>query len=197
MAEVSAIFTPEDKLEFAAWLSDHYAATFVVDDDQPAINSVDLSAIRSTLVKDLPPIMFVLSQQWSSLPLYKRETTNRYKGQIHYVMQRYGGPAFMWIPGNRLPKGKGHALAAGAFGDYASYYVAPDSDTTIPRPASMTAAFRAAEKWVRNLCEGRRTRYKKTGTVGPWISARAWKLVKLRAAVLANDNLTTSEADAA
>ena len=197
MADIEAILASEDKLEFGAWLSDQYAAKFVLDDDRPAINPVDFSGLRSELTKDLPPIVFVLSDHWSSLPLYKRETVNQYKGQIHYVMQRYGGPAFMWVPGNKLPRPQGHALAAGSFGDYAYYYVAPSGNATIPRPASMTAAFRAAQKWLRNLCEGRRTVYKKTGTVGPWISARAWKLVKLRAAVLANDNLTISSADAA
>jgi hypothetical protein len=197
MADIGAILTPEDKLEFAAWLSDRYAAKFVVDDHRPALDSVDFSALRSELIKDLPPVVFVLSDHWSSLPLYKQETTNQYKGQIHYVMQRYGGPAFMWAPGNRLPRREGHALAAGAFGDYAYYYVAPGSNETIPRPASMTAAFRAAQKWVRKLCEGRRTRYKETGTAGPWISARAWRLVTVGTAVLANDNLTISAADAA
>jgi hypothetical protein len=197
MADIEVILTPEDKLEFAAWLSDQYAAKFVVDDDQPTMSSGEFSALQPELIKDTPRIVFVLSDQWSSLPLYKRETTNQYRGQIHYIMQGYGGPAFMWVPGNRLPTRQGSALAAGSFGDYAHYYVAPNSSATIPRPPSMTAAFRAAQKWLRKLCEGRRTLHKKSGNVGPWISARAWNLVKQRTAVLANDSLTISAADAA
>jgi len=192
MADVSAILTVEDKLEFAAWLSEHYAVKFVVDHDQSLTALDGVSAIRSVLNQDLPPLIFVLSAQWSSLPLYTCETTNQYKGKVHYVMQRYGGPSFMWSPGNVLRTRGGSALAAGLFGDYPYYYVAPESSETVRRPASMTTAFRAAQKWLRTLCEGRRTRYKKTKAVGPWISARASDLVKRRAAVLANNELAIS-----
>lgn len=198
MAEVSIIFAPDDKLEFAAWLRGEYAASFIPDDDSEAVRELtDVVDLEPVLRREFPTLVFILSHSWSHLPLYKRKAVNQYKGEIHYVMQRYGGPAFTWMPGNCISKPTGKAYSAGFFGDYPSYYVAPGSSRTIKRPANMTSAFRAARKWIASLCEGRRVVAKQSGDVGSWISSRAWREVQRGSASLANDALTIVSTDVA
>ena len=150
MSEFSAVLTPEDIFEFAPWLSDVYGSSFVVDDDRPAVTEAsDIEAIRPGLLQDL-----LLSDRWSSRPLYKRKATNRFKGDIHCVMPRCGGPAFIWMPGNRLRGSEVPALPAGLFMDYPNYYLMPDFSAPIDRPPAVAAAFRASRKLLRKMCEG-------------------------------------------
>ena len=93
------------------------------------------------------------------------------------------------MPGNCLQTDGGPAFAAGLFGDYPYYYVEPGSYETVDRPARMVQAYRASQRKIKGICEGRRTVYTKSGTVGPWISRKAWELVRSDSALLANDEL--------
>jgi hypothetical protein len=190
MSEFSTILTPQDKVDFSTWLREAFAARFAVDDGSEhatIIESVD--AIVEILEQDLPPTVFVLSKGWSSLPLYKRSADRRAGGRFHYFMQRYGGPAFTWVPGNYIRDGQSPRISAGSFGDYPYFFVAPDSASTIQRPAAMAAAFKASLEWHKARAERQRARFKGTATVGPWISQRAYDLVTRGSARLANPNL--------
>jgi hypothetical protein len=190
MSELSVILTPDDKLEFAEWLVENYSARFVVDDDQPQITDITVASdLHDTLVGDTPPLVFVLSEQWTSLPLYKRAVENVHKGEIHYVQQRCGGPAFTWMPGNFLRDHTKPALSAGLFGDYPFSYTKPGSSETIDRPECMADAYNAARTWIRRMCGGKRTVYRKSKRSGPWISERSLDLIRSGLASLANDEL--------
>jgi len=196
MSDISAILMPEDKVAFALWLIGTHQARFVVDDDLPAITElVTIDAIKPNLLADDPRLVFVTSPLWTSLPLYKAPAMNANRGPIHYITQRYGGPAFTWLPGNVLRDREPAALSAGLFGDYASYYRAPGEATLVDRPLAMAAAFKAARAWVKRTARRRRTVFS-TGATGPWISHDAWLAVRDRSACLANDHLALA-ADAA
>ena len=190
MSDFNVILTPDDKLEFAEWLIENYSARFVVDDDLPQITEIAVASdLHGTLVGDTPPLVFVLSEQWTSLPLYKRVVENVHKGEIHYVQQRYGGPAFTWMPGNFLRDSSKPALSAGLFGDYPYFYTMPGSTETIDRPECMADAYKSARRWVRRICHGKRTIYRKSKRSGPWISERSLDLIRGGRASLANDEL--------
>ena len=189
MSEIQFIFTPEDKIDFATWLSDKFETVFVVDDDQPKITEIrQVKDIQMVLTGKHPPLIFILSDLWSFLPLYKRKATNRYKGDIHYIQQKYGGPSFTWMPGNWLEREGRPAIAGGFFGDYPYYYVAPNSHDTIDRPPKMVEAYREVQRKIKSICTGRRVIFKGSGNVGPWISASAHGLIKDGSASLANEN---------
>ena len=190
MSEICAILTPDEKLEFAEWLVENYSARFVVDDDQPQVTEITVvSDLHDTLVGDSPPLIFVLSDRWTSLPLHKRAVENIYKGEIHYVQQRYGGPSFTWMPGNFLRDRSKPALSHGLFGDYPYFYTKPGSSETIDRPKSMAEAFNATGKWIRRQCHGKRTVHRKSKRSGPWISEGSLDMIRSGVASLANDEL--------
>jgi len=185
MSELEAILTIEDKIAFASWLIDSHDARFVPDDDLPEITThASIDRIAPFLTTNHPGLIFVLSTQWSSQRLHKALAVNKYKGPIHYIQQRYGGPAFTWKPGNILEQFNKPTLVPGHFGDYATYYRCPGSAEIIPRPASMSKAFRDVHAWIKRRSGGRRALYRATGRVGPWISHDAEEMIRNRRANL-------------
>jgi hypothetical protein len=189
MSEFSAILTPQDKVDFASWLHETFAAQFVIDDGREDTEVVDsVSRIAQILEQEFPPIVFVLSQAWSTLPLYKRKA-KRGGSEFHYLMQRYGGPAFTWVPGNYFRKGQATLVSAGSFADYPYFYERPGDASTIQRPAAMVAAYKASLGWHRGQANRQRTKFKGAAGVGPWISERAYQLVAVGSAELANPGL--------
>jgi hypothetical protein len=190
MSEISAILTPEDKLDLASWMIETLEAQFVVDDNQPSISILStLESVKPVLLSAYPQLIFIVSVRWTSLPLYKRSMQIDGRGEVHYIQQRFGGPAFTWLPGNVLRDQTPPALSAGFISDYPDYYVRPGSIDSMRRPDSMVSAFAQISAWIRRAASGHRTLWPSTSKAGPWISKSALSAVESGSSQLANKEL--------
>jgi hypothetical protein len=190
MSDISAILTQEDKLNLASWMIETLEAQFVVDDNLPSVSILStLESVKPTLLSAYPRLIFIVSPRWTSLPLYKRSVHIDGQGEVHHIQQRFGGPAFTWLPGNVLREQTPPALSAGFIADYPDYYVRPGSIDSLRRPDSMVSAFAQITAWIRRAASGHRTLWRSTSKVGPWISKSALSAVESGSSQLANKAL--------
>lgn len=79
-------------------------------------------------------------------------SVNAVDGKVHwYVDQRYGGPAFDFIPSRKVSNNNQPWIVPGSFDDYPWYYIKKGSPETFDRPTSMQKAFKEVQKYIRSV----------------------------------------------
>lgn len=175
--EIQYFASRRDTIELGRFLIREFGCTFYDDHSstEHPMTFVTDEAVRSRiLTARVPGLWHVTSPSWSNSPIEMSGPFIRDAGAPYwYVTQRHGGPAFIWSLPGECDDGKRKWLRLGMFGDWPTYYFGPDS-VEQPRPATMTDAFKEVSKQIRR--GAKRTRWKATGGVGPWISADAYRL---------------------
>ena len=129
MAELTFFATNKDFEKLAQFMFDSFASVFVpsISFNEPkGLSLRNLQDIRAHLAdhpKEYALSYFVISNYWEIEPLCWKYLANpKHTRPHHYVMQRYGGPAFHFIPSYSFPRFGKKKLVAGSFYDY-PYYI--------------------------------------------------------------------------
>lgn len=174
MSELHFFMSASDTEQFIAWLIDEFHPKFILD-RQPTVplpSFTTLEEIRRCISeRGLYPRFFLLSDLWQRHPLSVSKIDHIDGHIAHHVNQRYGGPAFDFLPSREDSSGSQDFIVNGWFSDYATYYVRRGSSNLFKRPSSMTHAFQAAQRYMRR--NGQRTKSEEHGHAGGWALAGA------------------------
>jgi hypothetical protein len=183
MAQTHFFMTRNDSLNFVSFLVDLVSAEFVPQqsgDPPPFPRYATMAQVQAQMERDIHySRFFVLSRQWELLPLVFDEIHANDGRHFFVASQRYGGPAFDFIPSSEYSEGDVRWIVSGSFSDY-SYYIEDKSFIgnhsryrTFDRPEAMTTTHKEVQKYLRR--NGRRSICLETGHTGPWIASGALK----------------------
>jgi hypothetical protein len=159
MADIKFFMTFDDFLATSEFIYNTFDANFIPEISVDNPNGEILSNCNEILnhldnfPKHLSLSYFLTSPLWSVEPLYFSKVIKD-NTELHYVIQKYGGPAFHFIPSFSFPNFFDDKIISGMISDY-SYYISGSFLTdkvngyrTINRSDSMTKAHNEIKKFI-------------------------------------------------
>jgi hypothetical protein len=180
VAESDFFMTRDDSLAFVSFLIDLVCAEFVPERSAvppPLCHLRTLAQVDEQMDRDARENrcsrFFVLSRLWERFPLVADEIHANDGQHFFAVAQRYGGPAFDFVPARTYREGHTRWIVPGSFSDHSHYikdkaFLADQSlYCAFPRPEEMTSAHQAVRKYLKK--GGCRSISLETGRPGPWL----------------------------
>ncbi len=156
MADIKIFISIEDFWNIIDFLIDKFAVEIFPETcfDEPLIkgftSKVEIEKHIDAIPDTYSMSYFITSPHWKVEPIYYNEI-DKSGMKVYYIRQRYGGPAFHFIPSfsfPRIPKEK--KILGGIISDYSGYYSLKDDDykKTFERPEAMKNALSEIKKYI-------------------------------------------------